>query len=381
MRVEALKRIDKAAGAILALALSSAKKRKRIPERPKRILAIQLWGIGETILTLPAFSHLRKRFPNARIDVLCTERNRSVYELFEGVDGIVVLETGVRGLLRWLREAVAKKDKRYDVAIDFEEYLNVSSILAFFSAKTSIGFSHGKRAKLYDAVVGYNDRQHVVRTFEELLKPLGITERSQELKSLKLRKKDKKRAENKLKKTGIRNGFAIVAPGAAESSKARMWPLERYAELCQKIAKELGIKVLVTGSRAEKEICDFVARKAGKGVQSLTDLSVPELVSLVSRAMVVVSNDSGTMHIGAAQKTPTIGLFGPNTPARFGPFGKGNRAVYKKEACRFSPCINVHRGETPDCLFPKQSSDYQKCMRAISVGEVFGLVKELLGKG
>ena len=84
------------------------------------------------------------------------------------------------------------------------------------------------------------------------------------------------------------------------------------------------------------------------------------------------------MHIAAAQGTKTIGLFGPNIPERFGPYGKGNVSIYKKYSCKFSPCINVHKGQVPDCLYAKNSNDYQKCMKAITIDEVLKEADKML---
>ena len=88
-----------------------------------------------------------------------------------------------------------------------------------------------------------------------------------------------------------------------------------------------------------------------------------------------IGNDAGAMHIAAAQGAKTIGLFGPNIPLRFAPYGKNNISIYKGEICEFSPCINVHKGEVPDCLYPKHSGDYQKCMKNIKVEDVLDKVK------
>ena len=87
-----------------------------------------------------------------------------------------------------------------------------------------------------------------------------------------------------------------------------------------------------------------------------------------------IGNDAGPMHIAAAQGVKTIGLFGPNLPVRFGPYGKKNESIYRGHNCQYSPCINVHKGKVPDCLYPKNSRDYQKCMKNIKVREVLKFI-------
>jgi len=98
----------------------------------------------------------------------------------------------------------------------------------------------------------------------------------------------------------------------------------------------------------------------------------------MTKCKLFVGNDSGPMHVAAAQGIKTLGLFGPNLPVRFGPYGKGNIGLYKGYNCEFSPCINVHKGQVPDCLYTRNSNDYQKCMKNISVDDVLKEVEKLV---
>ena len=95
---------------------------------------------------------------------------------------------------------------------------------------------------------------------------------------------------------------------------------------------------------------------------------------LIEKCNLFVGNDSGPMHIAAAQKVKTVGLFGPNLPERFWPYGKGILLFTRAIIAYFSPCINVHKGQVPDCLFSKNSTDYQKCMKNIKVEDVLGKI-------
>jgi len=113
-------------------------------------------------------------------------------------------------------------------------------------------------------------------------------------------------------------------------------------------------------------------------INTAGSLSINELFCLIENLDIIITNDTGPLHIASAQQTKTIGLFGPNSPVRFGPYNKEDISIYKKESCKFSPCINVHKGKVPDCLYPKKSADYQKCMKAIKVEEVMKAVEKLL---
>jgi len=107
-------------------------------------------------------------------------------------------------------------------------------------------------------------------------------------------------------------------------------------------------------------------------------ITIPELFGLVKKLRLLITNDTGPLHIASAQKVKAIALFGPNTPVRFGPLSSGSLAIYEPSSCQYSPCINVHKGQVPDCLYAKNSSDYQRCMKAISVDEVRLACKKVL---
>src|SRR3989338_3806270 len=179
--IKAIKWIDRYLGIPACLLFGIL--RKPFPKRksaiPRNILVVQLWGIGETILTLPAIKELQRKFPKSRISVLCTARNRDVYK-GQGVN-ILTLRLNLFAI-KWF---VLKNIRRYDLVIDMEEYLNISALITFFVGRRKIGFDHGIRAMLYDTKVTYKDMQHCSRTFMDLLHPLGIQKKIMALEKLR----------------------------------------------------------------------------------------------------------------------------------------------------------------------------------------------------
>lgn len=374
------KLIDRHLGKIICRLLGAFAKRKPINKSEiKNILVVQLWGIGETILALPAIEALRKKFSDSRIDILATSRNKDVFFGNDKVDNILYVKTSLFSVLNF----IINNNKKYDLAIDMEEYLNVSAIISFFAGKRVVGYSHGARSKLYDERVRYNDKQHAVQTFLDLARILGIDYDAEKLPELNYSKNDIKIVDNFLKKNGIKkNDFVVcVAPGAAESAKARMWPLERYAELCDEVIARHNAKIVFSGSIDEMGLVNGIIEKMenkSKCFNFAGKITLTQLFYLITKCKLFVGNDAGPMHIAAAQGIRTLGLFGPNLPVRFGPYGKGNVSLYKGYNCEFSPCINVHKGQVPDCLYPRNSNDYQKCMKNISVDDVLKEVEKMV---
>ena len=375
-----IKFIDKYVGNLLCNFLSFFNRKKSVENiKIDNILIIQLWGIGETILVLPSIEVLRKRFPKAKIDVLATIRNKDVFFNNKNIDSIIAIKLNPFSIFNF----ILKNLKKYDLVVDMEEYLNISAIISFFAGRRIVGYSHNSRAKLYIERVKYNDKQHAVQTFLDLVRAINIVYDTNKLPKLNFNKNDKNIVDKFLKNNGIKtNDFVVcVAPGAAESAKARMWPYDRYAELCDEIIAKHNAKIIFVGNSEEIDLIDNIQKlmeNKNKTINATGKITLNQLFCLISKSNLFVGNDAGPMHIAAAQGVKTLGLFGPNLPVRFGPYGKGNIGLYKGYNCEFSPCINVHKGQIPDCLYPKNSNDYQKCMKNISVNDALKEVEKLV---
>ncbi|MBR9705862.1 glycosyltransferase family 9 protein [Candidatus Pacearchaeota archaeon] len=374
-KVNVIKFLDKYLGRLICLILSFfrifySKKEIEI----NKILIIQLWGIGESILTLPAISGLRKKFPKANIDILLTDRNKDVYYNNKDINKQISLKLNPFSIKLF----ILKNFRKYDLVIDMEEYLNISSIISFFIGKKRIGFFHNIRSKLYTDTIKFNDHQHNSQTFADLLKPIKLNYKVKNLIKLNYSQKDKKFINNLLKNKINKNDFIVgIAPGAAESARSRMWPLKNYIQLSNELIKKYkNIKIIFIGNNKEKCLIEDIIKKINeksKIINFAGKTTLRQLFYLTEKLNLMVSNDAGAMHIAAAQSTKTIGLFGPNLPIRFGPLNNKSFSIYKGEICKYSPCINVHKGQVPECFY--QEKDYQKCMKNIKVEDVLKLVK------
>ncbi len=375
--VNLIKFLDKYIGSLLCLILSVNKFfwYKKAPGH-KNILIVQLWGLGETILTLPAIGELRKKYKKSNIEVLATSRNKEVYFNNKDINNVKVLKLNPFSI----KFFILKNYKKYDLVIDMEEYLNISSLIAFFAGNERIGYSHGVRANLYTDKVKYNDKQHIVYTFMDLLKPLGIKKMAVErLSHLNHSKNDEKKVDNLLRKLNIAKkdflvGFGV---GAAESAKSRMWPKERFATLANYLIKKYNSKILLIGNEEEKnyinDLQNLIINK-NKSFNAAGLVNTREMFCLISLCKLFIGNDSGPMHVAAAQGVRTIGLFGCNLPVRFAPFGKNNCYIYKKN--NQNACINVHKGQVGECKFGIENA----CVKKIQVEDVIALVDKAMKK-
>jgi heptosyltransferase-2 len=367
--VNIIKFLDKYIGFLICLILSINKLFPKKGIETKNILLIQLWGLGESILTLPAIKTLREKYPKSKIDILVTDRNKDIYFNNKNLNNIRVISLNPF-VIKWF---MSKNFRKYDLVIDMEEYLNISSIMSFSLGKNRIGYNQGVRSLLYAKTVPYNDKQHVVYTFLDLLKPLGIKKTVEKLPGLNYSSNDKKNIDKLLKNYKINKkdfliGFGV---GAAESAKSRMWPKERFAKLADKLIKKYNSKILLIGSKNEKNYIDSLQSLIGNKNNSFNvagKTNTREMFYLIEKCKLFIGNDSGPMHVAAAQGTTTIGLFGCNLPVRFAPFGKKNHSIYKKNIQ--NACINVHKGQVSEC---KHGID-NACVKKIQVDDVLKLI-------
>jgi len=334
--------VDRFIGNILCNLFWPFKPQKKNIFQPKKILIVKLWAVGESILTLPLISELKKKYPNTQIDVLVRKRNKDIYTLNKNIGAVLLLN----------KKNVISNFKKYDLVFDCEPYLNISAILSFWLGKQTIGFSHGQRAKLYNYKIKYNDQQHVVKTYLDLLIPIcKEIKNPKKLVKLEYSLYDLEIINKLLKSYSLDDKKLIgICATAAESAHSRMWPKEKFAKLIDKLVSEKNVNIILVGGKNDSALNESIIKlvtNKEKVFNFAGKTSVKQLFALVEKCEVFISNDTGPMHVAAAQDVKTIGLFGPNTPVRFGPYGEKNSSIYKPVLPK--PCINVHLGKVPDC--------------------------------
>jgi len=334
----------------------SASKSER-PPLIEKILIVKLWAIGDSVTMLPMIESLRKKYPMAQIDILCHERNKSVFTGIKFIDNIHTLSFGkVLGMIG-----------KYDLAIDAEPFLNVSAVISWISAKHTLGFSHAKRSNLYNEKIIYDKRQHIVQTYLDFTRKLGVNNNPSKLVPLHISTDVSQSVKNKIKDMELEpNDFVVcMTPGVAESVKERMWPPERYAELADFLIERANMKVVFIDSPSNKKTINYIISKMRNRPLVVTSFSLKQSAEFIRCCDLMIANDSGMMHVAAAMGTRTIGLFGVNTPTIWAPYGKENVSIFKpKKGCPYLDNINRK-------LIPKKLTiDQLTCMDAITVKDV-----------
>jgi lipopolysaccharide heptosyltransferase II len=364
------------------------------PQAVRRVLMLKMWGMGSIVLASPLLARLRDRYPDARIDFVSLRENEGVVRLHPAVDRVVGIDLAggvVPFLLGTLRTIRALRRERYDLLLDLEFFTRFSAIFSFLVApRRSHGFSAkgNWRGKLHDVEVPFNAYAHVAQNFLTLLSgdymnPLDASalERHDALPRLVAPEGAWERCARLLAGDGAwREGrpIVVVNPNAGDMALERRWPTERVAELLRHLAARRDSNLVLVGSAAERPHAEHVAAASGvpaRLVNLAGRTSLEELVALLSRAALVVTNDSGPMHIAAAAGASTVALFGPETPTLYRPLrsAAGQRHAVHYLALGCSPCMFVHDNKVLSCWFSQA-----RCMAGIQVADVLASVDAIL---
>jgi lipopolysaccharide heptosyltransferase II len=352
----------------------------------ERCLLIKFWGLGSLQLLMPSVQHLRRTRPGARIDLLTLEQNREFAAGLEAFDAVLTLDVEGCGWTRlWLRIAgLVRRLRRagYDRVYDFEFLTRFSAVLSLLSgAPRTYGFTspETRRADLHTERVPFNRYWHVARNFCSLAGGENGSEVwPEEVRPFRILPAHRSEATAALFERGLATDGPLVVlnPNAGSLSLERCWPPERFSELARRLIAREGARVVLIGSAAERPRCAAIAQGAGSPAPGrLLDLSgvlsIGALAALLDGAQLFVTNDSGPMHVCAALGTPTIGLFGPETPQMYAPLGLRTRWLYRPPPC--SPCINVHDNKLAVCVRGRA-----ECMTNLGVELVWEAVRDEL---
>jgi lipopolysaccharide heptosyltransferase II len=352
-----LKKIDGLIGSLFARVWPRPKQLGAPLSNVSSLLLIRPGGIGDAVLLVPVLGQLQKVFPSARIEVLAERRNSRVFALCPEIDRVLCYDRP--------QELWTALRSRYDVVIDSEQWHRLSAIVArMIRSQVKIGYGTNERKRLFTHSIGYSHENYEVDSFFELLKPLGIEPPSTILSPFLTVPAVDQRAADKILGKLQEKPFVVLFPGA--SIVERCWGDEKFHQLANRVLGE-GFAVIVVGGK--EDVVSGSAIAEGLSVLNLTGkTSLCETAGLLNRSKLLVSGDSGVLHIGVGLGIPTVSLFGPGISEKWAPRGKGHIVINHKLPC--SPCTRF--GTTPPCPIGA------KCIQDISVDEVFTAAQKLL---
>jgi lipopolysaccharide heptosyltransferase II len=328
----------------------------------RKVLVIKLRAVGDVILSTAALPNLRAAFPDATIDFLVERSCRDVIAGNDRIDNMIVFSrtrtSGFKILLD-LRRA------RYDMVIDL--FGNPRSALMTFAsrARYRVGYDFRGRSYAYNILVKPRGAEvHNVEFNLDALRRIGVPIICTS-PHLSLSESDRAFARRESERLGLTGRFVVgINPGSSRPIKR--WPARRFAELGALLAGRFNARICVFWGPGEKSLADAVAGEIGDAAVVAPQTNLKQLGAMFERCSLVVSNDSGPMHIAAALGRPTVGIFGPVNPLLQGPYGENTGYARKDELS----CLG--------CNCDKKCPVGSPCMTELEAERVYQVVKDLI---
>ena len=347
----------------------------------QKILVLRLSAVGDVIRTLPTVKALKERTPSSSITWIAEEPSRALLESQPEIDEVILFPRkrwtkgmrslrGIWGTIEEVRGFIQDLRRReFDVAVDFHGILK-SGVLSFLSGSPKrIGYDRGSTKEgnfLFSNVKVKLPRERISR-FERnlaLLKGMGLE--LKEIKySLHIPPEDRKYVESffKASSASLRRPLIAIHPGTSRKALFKRWMPDQYAQLANRLTRELNATVLFTWGDEELEWVEGIRKEMrrpsllGPKTESLTQLG-----ELYKHCDLYIGGDTGPMHIASFAGIPTVVIYGPTDPIENEPFGNHIK-VRREVGC--NPC---HKYSCKDLV----------CIKAISADEVFKATEEIL---
>jgi len=324
-----------------------------------KILLVRLSALGDIVHALPVLSALRRALPHASIDWLVEENYAAILSIASGLRRRIIVRAtrsfqsddalSFGGAVGYVQAVAHLRAEHYDAAIDLQGLIKSAMWARLSGAARVIGFDAAhlrepQAAALYTETVTPLDASHVIRKNLSMLQALNTASTAIEMPLTPNASVETLAA---IDAAGGPRGFVVINPGAAWPNKR--WPPDRFGALAAALQQRTGLRSLVTWGPSERDLADSVVTASSGAAMLAPPTSVEDLAGLMRDAALVVSGDTGPLHIGAAMGAPLVGLYGPTWPERNGPWdpqdvviSRANVCVchHKRQCLRGSPCIN-----------------------------------------
>jgi heptosyltransferase-1 len=345
----------------------------------ENILIVKTSAIGDVTHTLPALYALRHQYPKARITWLVEEASADLISNHPLLDRVLVSRrkswlrdlrsrhclAAIREIVRFVHQV---RDTRYDLLIDFQNLLKSGIFVGLARAERKAGFGRGMEHSefsylfLNKRVPAVDMNIHAARRELMLLETLGVDTATASY-DLPVAPADRQNIDDMLASHSILGGDRVVAINPMATWETKLWSEDGFARVADELL-QYGVKVVFTGSRDDRPAVAAIIRlMSGTGINLAGRTTLKTLAALFKRADLVISTDTGPMHIAAAVGTPVVALFGPTSALRTGPFGAGHQVLQADLHC--VPCL-------------RRRCATIECMAKISVQQVVTAVRKVL---
>jgi heptosyltransferase-2 len=337
------------------------------------VLVVQTSFLGDTVLTLPLLAEIKRRFPGTHLSVLCTPLGEDLLSNHPAVDELIVddkkqRDRGWRGL--W-RQAKRLRSKEFTLALCPHKSFRSGLLLFLARIPRRVGFAQSRSSFLFHVRVNRDPKRHDVERTLSILEGLGIqTQESEPVLDLPIAERTREKVIRELRSLGLDTSRLLVGVNPGSVWATKRWSAGGFARLIGMLKANYSCEILLFGGVDDAAVIAEVQARCGHSAVSLVDkITLHELPAALSLCHVLITNDSGPMHIAVAEGVPVVAIFCATTPALgFYPYSSKAIVVEKDLPCR--PCSS-HGGRR--C--PLGTED---CIRLIAPEQVYQAVVQLL---
>jgi lipopolysaccharide heptosyltransferase I len=328
----------------------------------QRFLIVRLGSLGDVVHAIPAVASLKARHPGSAIDWVVDPRYAELVKLVTVVDGVIPFDPrasylGLPAMMRTLRSV------GYEAAIDLQGLLKSAVLARSTGARRVIGFPRAHLREplarfFYSETPDPGDSPHVIHKGIALMGVLGVSNASIAFPVAMPRSS----AADAVAARFGSGGYALINPGAAWPNKR--WTPERFGELAAAIHERHGLRTLVLWGPGEEGAASAVVAAARGAAETAPPTTITDIVAVAKQARLMVSGDTGPLHIAAAVGTPIVALFGPTRAERNGPWSPADISVSRVDQCV--------------CHYERRCRRDRPCIDDITVNEVVAAVERRL---
>lgn len=309
---------------------------------PRNILVIDFGQLGDVVLSLPALRAIREHFPHAKITVAIGKPGGEIVKLSGYTNDVLEVDrVGLRdgpklvSIGRIFKFVAGVRRQKYDFVIDLHS-LSETNLLGFLSGAPRRLYAR-RPGRSIDVLANFEPRPqrearsaHAVDRYLDVIRPLGI-ENPPRIPVLRTAAAANTAVESLLKKEKADAGTLLVGifPGAGNAS--RRWPLERFAEIADHLIRNQQVRMVVFAGPEERALLPQMRALFPKNTIFLDQLTIPQFVSAQARLTLLISNDTGPVHIAAAVGTPVVVIMDCPKPHSFTPVGEQHRLIMGQE--------------------------------------------------
>jgi lipopolysaccharide heptosyltransferase I len=320
-------------------------------ESYRHILFVKPSSLGDIVHAMPTCAAIRRAYPEARLTWLVKRQWAGLVERIDGVDRVWPVKSTLKG---WLSQVSPLRAERFDLVVDLQGLFRSAAIGWFSGSPLLVGFANGREGSswFYSMRVPVpQSEMHAVDRYLLVAKAVGALEPGTPEFRFRIPQTDYEEVDRLLSRSGVMPGTSWVALNVSARWPTKRWPAASFAEVADRLQQEgYGAVVMVGGPDERADVAAVRGMMKTPAVDLSGATTVGLLPALLSRAALLITNDSGPMHIAAAVGTPLVAMFGPTSAVRTGPYGMGHSVLTGNVPCR--PCFSrtCHNTLPLECL-------------------------------